>query len=1128
VAELSMPAVAVTDHGNMFGAFAFYHEAIKQGIRPIIGIEAYIAPGDRRDREMQAASESGEGYAYHLTILAANQTGYRNLVRLVSEAYLTGFYHRPRMDKALLREHAEGLIGLSGCLKGEVAGALSRGNSEAARRAFLEYREIFGKENFYVEIMDHGLPQQTAIVPDLLRLSAEMGAPAVATNDSHYLRRDDAFAHEVLLCIGMGRTLEDERRMRFYNDEFYVKNADEMRTRFANWTEEAVTNSVAIAERCAVSFDTGTLHLPTFAAPPGRTPADWFAQAAREGLDRRLSSGQSDPSIPAEKYRERLEYEIGVVEKMGFPSYFLIVSDFIRYARENGISVGPGRGSAAGSIVSWALRITEIDPLKYDLLFERFLNPERISMPDIDIDFCQARRGEVIEYVTQKYGRENVAQIVTFSQLKPKLAVRDVARVLSLPVALGDRIAKLVPDGPDVNFEKAFKESPGLKEAIAADDSVAKVVRIAERLEGLSRHAGMHAAGVVIAPRPITEYLPLYRTSKDEITTQFDMNAVEKMGLLKIDFLGLITLDIIDATLAGVRARTGESLDLEHLALDDEKTYELFRSGKTACVFQFDSSGMRDLLRRAKPRVFADLAALNALYRPGALDAGTVEDYVRRRNGTSRITYPLPEIADILEETLGILVYQEQVMRIASRVAGYSLAEADLLRKAIGKKKREIMVAEGEKFVKRAVEHGTPAKKAKELWSLIEPFARYGFNKSHAVAYALVAYKTAYLKAHYPVDFLAATLSAEIGSTDGIVKVIGDCVEMGISVLPPDINESSKDFAAVSSAIRFGLAAIKGVGDAAAQAILEERQKGRFSSFTDFALRLDSRLVNKRTLDALIAAGAFDTLGRNRATLAAASERIVARAARAREDQELGQSNLFGAAEETTSSSDDFPDQPEWTLEERLKGEKEVLGFYVTGHPLARFAEPIARFADTKVSDLPSRVDQTVRIAGVLVSLKRQKIKKGANEGKTMLKAMLEDTTGGVPVCIFASLYEKVGSWIEADGPVLATAIVRESGAAYELTIQEITPLEGIHERWARELKIRVNLALVDEKVLARLKESLRSHPGTVPVSIRLVRPGEFEATLKAADSMRIALSPRLTSEIRALAGEDSVEYVFE
>jgi DNA polymerase-3 subunit alpha len=955
----------------------------------------------------------------------------------------------------------------------------------------------------------------------------------VATNDSHYLRRDDAFAHEVLLCIGMGKTLEDERRMRFYNDEFYVKDPDEMRSRFRSWSEEAVRNTVAVAERCAVEFETHELHLPTFSAPEGTTPAQHFRDLAREGLEKRLAemaplfSAGKVPN-PPEKYRERLEYELGVIEKMGFPSYFLIVSDFIRFARESGISVGPGRGSAAGSIVSWALRITEIDPLRYDLLFERFLNPERISMPDIDIDFCQARRSEVIDYVTRKYGRENVAQIVTFSQLRPKLAVRDVARVLSLPVALGDRIAKLVPDGPDVTFKKAMQESPLLQEAIASDPDIQKVVRIAERLEGLSRHAGMHAAGVVIAPRPITEYLPLYRTNKDEITTQFDMTAVEKMGLLKIDFLGLITLDILDATIAAVEKRTGGRIDVDHVALNDEKTFELFRSGRTACVFQFDSSGMRDLLRRAKPRVFADLAALNALYRPGALDAGTVEEYVRRRSGSSKVSYPLPELADILEETLGILVYQEQVMRIASRVAGYSLAEADLLRKAIGKKKKEIMVAEGERFIRKATEHGTPKKKAQELWALIEPFARYGFNKSHAVAYALVAYKTAYLKAHHPVDFLAATLSAEIGSTDGIVKVIGDCQEIGIPVLPPDINESEKVFAGVGEAIRFGLAAVKGVGEAAAEAILAERASGGdFRSFSDFAERLDSRLVNKRTFDALICAGAFDSLGKNRATLAGAADRVLAQAQRRREEVELGQSSLFGGEEPGGGGREDFPDLPEWSVEQKLKGEKDVLGFYVTGHPLAKFAGEIERFGDARVVELAGRVDQAVKIGGVLTNVKRQKIKKGVNEGKTMLKATLEDMTGSVPVAVFAALYEKVGAWLKADLPVLATGIVRESGSARELTIQEITPLEGINDRRAREIEIRVNLALADESVLARLQEHLRRYPGATPVSLRLVRPGEFEARVKTADSLRIAPSPRLADEIRALAGEDSVAYIF-
>jgi DNA polymerase III subunit alpha len=1131
IRELDMPAVAITDHGNMFGAFSFYHEALKQGVRPILGVEAYIAPGDRRDREAQAASESGEGYAYHLTILAATQIGYRNLVRLVSEAYLTGFYHRPRMDKALLRENSEGLIALSGCLKGEVAGALSRGNYAAAKRVVAEYQDIFGKDNFFIELMDHGLPKQTEILPDLLKLATETGAAVVATNDSHYLRREDAFAHEVLLCIGMGKTLEDERRMRFYNDEFYVKSADEMRERFRRWSEESLTNTGALAERCAVTFDTEGLHLPTFSAPDGKTPAEYFAELAREGLDRRLAEMErffraGRIRNPPEKYRERLEYEIGVIEKMGFPSYFLIVSDFIRHAREIGISVGPGRGSAAGSIVSWALRITEIDPLRYDLLFERFLNPERISLPDIDIDFCQARRGEVIEYVTRKYGRENVSQIVTFSQLKPKLAVRDVARVLSLPVAVGDRIAKLIPDGVDMNFERALKESELLREAIASDPSVEKVVQIAGRLEGLSRHAGMHAAGVVIAPRPITDYLPLYRTNTGEVTTQFDMNAVEKMGLLKIDFLGLITLDIMDATVDGIRERTGESVDLNAVPLDDEKTYELFRSGKTACVFQFDSSGMRDLLRRAKPKVFSDLALLNALYRPGALDVGMVEEYVRRRNGTRKVSSPLPEIEDILRETLGILVYQEQVMLIASRVAGYTLAEADLLRKAIGKKKREIMAAEREKFLRKAGEQGTTKQKANELWALIEPFERYGFNKSHAVAYALLAYKTAYLKAHYPVDFLAAALSAEIGSTDGIVKVIGDCAEMGIPVLPPDINESRKNFAAVGNAIRFGLAAIKGVGDQAAESILEERTQRPFASFTDLAHRLDPRLVNKRTLDALICAGALDSLGKNRATLSAASEKVAANAARSREDAELGQTNLFAGGSDDVEN-DHFAELPEWTLEEKLRKEKEVLGFYVTGHPLTRYGEDIERFGDARVTDLPTRIDQTVRIAGVLVNVKKQKIKKGVNEGKTMLKATLEDTTGGAPVCVFASLYEKIAGWIRADLPVLATAIVREAGGAIELTIQEITPLEGIRERLAREMEVRINLTLADETLMGRLKELLRLHSGTTPLALRLVRPGDFEVKLKAADSIRVTPSPRLTGELRALTGEDSVRFLF-
>jgi DNA polymerase-3 subunit alpha len=1133
VANAGQGAVAVTDHGNMFGAFAFYQEALHQGVKPILGVEAYIAPGDRRDRETRADSASGEGFTYHLTLLARNDAGYRNLVHLVSEAYLTGFYHRPRMDKDLLREHSEGLIALSGCLKGEVAGALSRGNFGAARSAIEELQSIFGKDNVYVELMDHGLPDQVRILPELLRLSSETGAPPVATNDSHYLTRDDAFAHEVLLCIGMGKTLEDERRMRFYNDEFYVKDADEMKSRFARWSREAVSNSAAVAARCAVTLQSGRLLLPRF-VPPGGEPVDeWFRRLARAGLEERLADARPHFESGAikrspEEYSRRLEYEMEIIEKMKFPSYFLIVADFIRHARERGIAVGPGRGSAAGSMVSWSLRITEVDPLRYDLLFERFLNPERISMPDIDIDFCQARRGEVIDYVTQKYGRENVAQIVTFSQLRPKAAVRDVTRVLGLPVSLADRISKAIPGGPDVTFESAMRDSNDLRALLKSDESARKIVQIASRLEGLSRHAGMHAAGVVIAPRPITEFLPLYRTAEDQITTQFDMGAVEKMGLLKIDFLGLITLDILDDAVGSIERSEGVRVDLEHLPLNDEKTYELFREGRTGCVFQFDSSGMRDLLRRAKPRVFSDLAALNALYRPGALDAGTVEDYVRRRSGSARVSYPLPELQEILEDTLGILVYQEQVMLIAQKVAGYTLAEADLLRKAIGKKKKEVMQAEAEKFIRRAVEARCPERKAQELWSLIEPFARYGFNKSHAVAYALLAYRTAYLKAHYPVQFLSACLTAAIGSTDEIVRVMGECALSNVPVLPPDINESDRSFAARGGSIRFGLAAVRGVGDAAAQAILEEGRRRPFASFSDFLFRVDGRLVNRRAVEALVHAGAFDSFGRNRATLLAAYEEVASRAARRRQDLEAGQTSLFGEAGPDQAAADDFPDCAPFNLDEKLRREKESLGFYVTGHPLTKFSEEIERFGDAKIEQLPESTDRVVRVGGVITGLKKQKIKKGANAGKLMAKFLLEDTTGTVPVAVFSALFEKLGPQLEDELPVLLTALVREGGGRVELNAQDITPLAGIKDRRARRLEIRVDLTLADEDVLARVHEKLRENPGPVPVSIRLIRPGEFEATVEANGNLSVAPSPGLASEIRMLAGERSVRYLYD
>lgn len=1140
VAKIGQDAVAVTDHGNMFGAYTFYEEATRAGIRPILGVEAYLAPGDRRDREARPGGDSDDVYS-HLTILAATSAGYKNLVRLVSESYLTGLYYKPRMDKRLLREHAEGLIVLSGCLNGEVASALSRGNEGGARTALLELVEIFGRDNVFIEMMDHGLPEQARIMEGLLRLSRETGIAPVATNDSHYLTKKDAYAQDVRLCISMGKMLADPGRMRFESDEFFVKSGDEMKARFSPWSLEAVSNSTAIAARCLVEFRKEGLLLPHFEPPPGSTVEEYFRRCAAEGLEQRLAEiaprfNAGTARHRADEYRERLAYEMGVIEKMGFPSYFLIVADFIRHAKDGHISVGPGRGSAAGSIVAWALRITEIDPLQYDLLFERFLNPERISMPDIDIDFCQARRSEIIEYVTGKYGRENVAQIVTFSQLKPRQAIRDVARVLGLPVALGDKISKAVPSAPDTTFESALRDSGELRALMKADENAKRVVEVASRLEGLVRHAGMHAAGVVVAPRPLTEYLPLYRTPDDQITTQFDMNVVEKMGLLKIDFLGLITLDIVQEAVASIARDEGTKIDPGHLPLDDEKTYELFREGKTGCVFQFDSSGMRDLLRRAKPAVFEDLVALNALYRPGPLDAGTVEEYVRRRNGTAKVTYPLPELEAILEDTFGILVYQEQVMRIAQKIAGYSLAEADLLRKAMGKKQKEVMDAEADRFIGRAVERKFPRRKVRELWTLMETFARYGFNKSHAVAYALVAYQTAFLKAHYPVHFMAACLSAEIGNTDGIVKVMGECTLAGVPVLPPGINESDLRFTPVKGDIRFGLAALRGVGETAARAILDERRRRPFTSFTDFLLRVDTHLANRRAVEALVHAGAFDAFGKNRRSLWEAYDAVASRATKRREDLQSGQASLFGGgAAEEAPAVDEFEDLPSYVLDEKLRREKEFLGFYVTGHPLAKFAEEIGKFADVKIESLAFHVDRPVKVAGVITALKKQKIKKGINAGKIMAKFVLEDTTGTVPVAVFSAQFEKFGSLLEPERPVLVSAQVRSSSAtgeadagAVELNAQEIVSLAGLTDRKAREVEIRVDLKVADEAVMQQLVKTLAARPGPVPVRIRLLRSGEFEATLRANGSLSVAPSFTLREEISRLLGEQSVKYLYE
>jgi DNA polymerase III subunit alpha len=1031
VAQLGMPACAITDHGNMFGAVEFYNAMKKEGVKPIIGCEMYVAYGSRTDKAGVEDQQADAGSNNHLIVLAANDAGYRNLVKLVSAGYTEGFYYKPRIDKELLRAHREGLIVLSSCLKGEVSQSLAGGNYAKAKAAAMQYRDILGPENFFLEIQDHGIPDQQKIIPMMARLGEETGLQLVATNDSHYLNKDDAFAHEVLLCIGTGKTLNDERRMKFYSDDFYVKSPDEMERIFRAYPE-AIANTVRIAERVKTSLDTTGLHLPKFPVPNGMDASAYFEKVVRDGLQRRLSKPARRKHEPQE-YHDRLEKEIEIIKSMGFPGYFLVVWDFIKYAKDNGIPVGPGRGSAAGSLVAYSMGITDIDPLAYDLLFERFLNPERISMPDIDVDFCMNNRGRVIEYVRNKYGKENVAQIITFGTMAAKSVVRDVGRVLGLPYGLVDKVAKTIPTGPDVTLPTAAKDSPALAEFIRNDKEVAQIIDIGSKLEGLSRHAGMHAAGVVITPEPVTNYVPLYLTNRDEIVTQYDMRVIEKLGLLKMDFLGLRTLTVIDDAIKSAQAETKKRIDIEEIPLDDPEVFRLFQEGRAKGVFQFESGGMVDLLRKSRPTRFEDLAALNALYRPGALDAGMVDEFVRRKNGSSKAKFLVPAMKEILEETYGVIVYQEQVMQIAQAVAGYSLGQADLLRKAMGKKDAEIMAAERDKFVSGAAANGYEKKKANEIFDYIEPFARYGFNKSHSVAYALVAYQTAWLKVHYPRHFMAALMTSEMDKTENVVKFIHETSQMGIKVLPPDINESNYSFTVVGNDIRFGLGAVKGVGESAIESILEARRHGgRFKSLMQFCEEVDLRACNKKVLEALVKSGSFDFIGLTRKALYEQLEPTADSAQRDKEAKERGQVSLFGS---TPHPAFGHPlpaargeGSLEWPDEEMLRYEKETLGFYVSGHPLNKYSSELTMFSNANTETLYKFIDETVNIGGIVSQIKRSKIKKGPNEGKLMAKFVLDDQFGSVDVVVFSDLYSKYVKWLDNGVAVLLTAAVKDTG----------------------------------------------------------------------------------------------------
>jgi DNA polymerase-3 subunit alpha len=1118
-AAAGMPALALTDHGNLFGAIEFYDRARKAGVKPILGIEAYTTPGSLHDRNPAQKSSN------HLVLLAADETGYKNLIKLSTRAYLDGFYYKPRIDKDLLRQHSEGLIALSACLKGEINEKITarrEGEAEASAREMLD---IFGPGNFYLELQDHGIPEQAAANEVLRRFSRKLGIPLVVTNDCHYLRKDDAHPHDVLLCIGTQTTFADPQRMRYASEEFYLKDADEMLRLFPG-DREAVENTLRIAERCSLELATGQFHLPEFPVPPGYNLDSYFAEVCRDGFEERLAELKTRGSRGlalhgVDVYRERLAREIEIIQKMGFPGYFLVVWDFIRHARENDIPVGPGRGSAAGSLVSYALRITDIDPLEYDLLFERFLNPERISMPDIDIDFCMRRRGEVLHYVTERYGRDKVAQIITFGTLAAKAVIRDVGRVMGLPYAKVDKVAKLVPDMTR-SLAEAAKEIDALKAEMARDPEVRDIVAIGSRLEGLTRHASVHAAGVVITPQPLQELVPLYRVKKgdlDTITTQWDKDVVESLGLLKMDFLGLRTLTVLDDAVK-ILKRQGIDLDLDRVPLDDREVYQLFCDGRTNGIFQFESAGMKDLLKRAQPSKFEDLAAFNALYRPGALSVGMVDEYIQRKIGKKPVSYVLPQTRPILEETYGVIVYQEQVMQIAVAVAGFTMGEADVLRKAMGKKNEKIMAEQKEKFVGGAQARGVDRAKAQELWDYIEPFAGYGFNKSHSVAYAMLAYKTAYLKAHHPVVFMAAMLNSELSSSDAIHKYLKECRDMGIAVLPPDINESDWSFTVLGERIRFGLGAVKGVGEGAIDSVLAARRRvGRFKSLCHAASEVDLRLANQKVFECLIKGGCFDGLGVHRAALLAFLERAVGYAQKVRREREEGQGTLFGGP----ASLEPEPDSSvaPWPEAERLFCEKEALGFYLTGNPLSQYQEELDRRTSGPIAAVKDGAEGTVAVGGLATRIRRSKIKSGPNEGRFMARFVLEDSTGSLPVVLFADTAEQYGRWLQEDAVVVVKGQVKERGSDFELNLEELVVVPDPASRPPEQLWITLPPQLPAGKIVA-LKDLLIERCGETPVRLRLELP---EGTVRIApgDRFKVAVNPDLVTAVEAITGPRSV-----
>ncbi|MCK9229214.1 MAG: DNA polymerase III subunit alpha [Syntrophales bacterium] len=1123
--DYRMPAVAITDHGNMFGALDFYKKAFKYGIKPIIGCELYVAHGDHREKN---SPEAGEG-SRHLVVLARNMEGYRNLMKLTSRGYLEGFYYRPRVDKKLLAEYSNGLIAMSACLHGEIPGFLLSRQPADAERAAEEYREIFGRDNFYLEIMENGLPEQKQVNLELIALARRIAMPLVATNDCHYLKRHDAEAHEILLCIQTGKTIDDPQRMRFQTDEFYFKSPDEMKAAFAH-VPEAIENTITISERCSLSLDLNQVYLPHVDIERGLSAADYLRKLAREGLD---GISSSIPAFDREEvrrtYHKRLEDELDIIESMGFPGYFLIVADFVDYAKKHSIPVGPGRGSAAGSLVAFALGITTIDPIRYGLFFERFLNPDRRSMPDIDIDFCIEGRDRIIDYVTRKYGSDRVSQIITFGKMQAKAVVRDVGRALNMPYGEVDRIAKMIPNVLNISLDEAVKREVRLREEIERNPAVKRLVALSRSLEGLARHASTHAAGVVISDVPLVERVPLFKSPRNEdIVTQYSMNDLQEAGLTKFDFLGLKTLTVINETLRFIERGRGVAINFDDIPLDDRETYQLLSRGQTDGVFQLESSGMKDILLSMKPDCIEDLIALIALYRPGPMSM--VPDFIARKQGRQTISYELEALEQILKETYGIILYQEQVMQIAVTIGNYTMAEADNLRRVMSKKKASDMERERPKFLGGAGKNRIPESKAVKIWEQMETFAEYGFNKSHSTAYAMISFQTAYLKAHYPVEFMAALLTSEKNNRDKIIKYISECRDMNIKVLPPDFNESHKDFTITDeSNIRFGMSAVKNVGEGAVDAIIEARNDrnagGAFKSFYDFCSRIDFRKVNKKVVESLIKCGAFDSLEPNRRRLMEGYESVIELAQKRRRDHLSGQTSLFDQPDWADDEGEPMlPSVPEWDQDDLLIHEKETLGFYVSGHPLLKYQQRLSLLSPaTSETVLTLRDGASVTICGVVSGIREVSTKKR----ETMAYISLDDMKGLVTVILFPELYRSAHAHITADAPLVVKGTIDAAEEGAKIIATEVSSMEEALEQPLGSVHFLLRLdTAAGAADLVKFKKVLKKHRGSYPAYIHLRSNETSETIIYLGDNLKLDISESLKTDADGVIGAGATYFM--